>query len=113
MKICGLRRWTLYVCLLLMCSPFTAYAQETPESTRPGPSLLFPITAFGAAAMADWATTYHALKNYQVRETNPLLRPIDHQPGKMIGIGAALDAGTVVGWHFAMSKSHPRIGAAG
>src|SRR5262245_24655352 len=112
MKICGLRLWTLYVCLLLVVSsPCLAYAQEAPSPTRP--SLRLPMTAFGISALADWATTYHALKNFQVRETNPLLRPIDHQPGTMIGIGAALDAGLATGWHFAMAKNHPRIGAAG
>lgn len=95
-------------------SPLLAYAQEAPRSSsRPSPSLRLPITVFGAAAMADWATTYHALKNYQVREQNPLLRPLDHQPGKMIALGAAIDAGTVFGWHYAVGRNHPRLAAAG
>lgn len=98
----------LCLCVLVFSVPQAALAQD-----RPGPGLRLPITAFGAAAMADWATTYHALKNYHVREANPLLRPIDHHPGKMVGVGAAIDVGLAAGWHYGVGKNHPRIAAAG
>lgn len=97
----------------MLVSPLLTHAQEALPASRPAPSLRLPFTAFGAAAMADWATTYHALKNYQVREQNPLLRPLDHKPGKMVGLGAAIDFGTALGWHYVAGKNHPRLAAAG
>lgn len=68
---------------------------------------------FAAAAAADWATTYHGLKHYRLRETNPLLRPLDHRPAKMVLLGGAIDVAAVAGWHYAVGRDHPRIAAAG
>ena len=101
----------LCLCAVLVATPCLALAQERPSS--PAPSLRLPLAAFGLAATADWATTYHALKNYQVREQNPLLRPLDHRPGKMVVLGAAMDAGIATGWQMAVGRNHPRVAAAG
>lgn len=68
---------------------------------------------FAAAAAADWATTYHGLKYYHLREANPLLRPLDHAPAKMVLLGGAIDVGAVAAWHYAVGRNHPRLAAAG
>jgi hypothetical protein len=66
-----------------------------------------------AAAAADWATTYHALKYYQVRETNPFLQSWQRKPGQLVTVGAAIDAATFSAWNLTMGRKHPRIAAAG
>jgi len=68
---------------------------------------------FAAAAGADWATTYNGLKNYRLRETNPILRRYERTPGKMVAIGSAIDAGAAVAWYYGVGRNHPRIAAAG
>ena len=75
--------------------------------------LRVPTIAASAAAAADWASTYHALKYYRVREVNPLLRPFDREPGAMISLGAAIDTGLVSVWNVSMGGRHERIAAAG
>ena len=77
------------------------------------PSVRVPTIAATAAAAADWATTYHALKGYRLRELNPVLRPIDHEPGKMISAGALMDAGLVSGWNLTVGRSKPRLAITG
>ena len=69
--------------------------------------------AAGAAAAADWASTYHALKYYQVREVNPVLRPLDRQPGAMVSAGAAIDVGLVSARNSTMGRRNPRLATAG
>ena len=69
--------------------------------------------AASAAAAADWASTYHALKLFRVRETNPVLRPFDSTPGRMISLGAALDVGAISAWNLTVAREHPKIGIAG
>jgi hypothetical protein len=96
----------LLVALALAC-PTPAFAQE-----REG-SLKLPTTMFATAAAADWATTYHGLKHYRLREANPLLRPFDRTPAKMVLLGAAIDVGSVAAWHYAVGRDHPRLAAAG
>ena len=91
-----------------MVSLFPAVA-----SAQEGANLRIPTIAASAAAAADWASTYHALKNYHVRESNPLLRPLDSSPTSMISLGAALDAGLVSAWNVTIGPRHPRIAAAG
>ena len=88
--------------------PGAAEAQD-----RSDQRLKLPTVAFGAAALADWATTYHALKNYQVRESNPVLRPLDHEPFRMVGLGAAIDVGLASSWNLVVGRDHPRVAAAG
>jgi len=93
--------------VLVVVCPRASFAQE-----RPG-GLKLPTTIFASAAVADWATTYHGLKNYRLREANPLLRPLDETPGKMVMLGAAIDVGAVTAWNMTMGRNHPRIAAAG
>jgi hypothetical protein len=104
-----LRRWrpqavVLVVCLLL---PGTAGAQERPITLK------LPTIAASAAAAADWASTYHALKFYQLRETNPLLQPFQKSPGQLITMGAVIDAATFSTWNVTMGRRHPRVAATG
>jgi hypothetical protein len=69
--------------------------------------------AASAAAAADWATTYHALSNYHVREMNPLLRPWNDSPGQLVGMGALMDVGAISAWNLTVGQKHPRVAAAG
>ena len=87
--------------------PICAVAQER------RPSLTAPTIAASAAAAADWASTYHALKYYRVREVNPLLQPFQQSPGAMISMGALIDAGSITGWNLRVGRPHPKIAAAG
>ena len=95
------------VLILALACPVAAAAQERE------PGLKLPTTLFAAAAAADWATTYHGLKHYRLREANPLLRPFDGTPGKMVLLGSAIDAGAVYAWHYGVGRNHPRLAAAG
>jgi len=72
-----------------------------------------PTIAASAAAAADWATTYHALKFYRLREANPALRPLDRDPAAMVAVGAAMDVGLVALWNTSVGQRHERLAAAG
>ena len=104
-----LRGWRPLAALLVVCLvlPGTAAAQDRPVSLK------LPTFAASAAAAADWASTYHALKFYQLRETNPLLRPFQSSPGQLITMGAVIDAATFSGWNVTMGRRHPRVAATG
>ena len=95
---------SLCVCLL----PGSAFAQDSHVSP-----LRLPTIVAGAAATADWATTYHALTNYHVREVNPLLQPFNSSPGQLVSVGAAMDVGGVTAWNVLVGANHPRMAAAG
>jgi hypothetical protein len=100
--------WRLLAALFVVSLlPGMASAQETPSRLK------LPTIVATAAAGADWASTYHALKYYQVRETNPLLQPWQQKPGKLVTVGAAIDAATFSAWNVTMGRRHPRIAAAG
>jgi hypothetical protein len=75
--------------------------------------LTLPTIVAGAAATGDWITTYHALKNYRLREANPLLRPFDDSPARVVWLGAAMDVGGVTAWNLAVGRQHPRLAASG
>ena len=77
------------------------------------PSLRIPTIAASAAAAADWASTYHALKYYKVQEQNPLLKPIQHRPGSMISLGGMIDAGSVSAWNLTVGRKNQRVAVAG
>lgn len=96
----------LVLALALVC-PHIASAQERERGLK------LPTTVFAAAAAADWATTYHGLKYYRLRETNPLLRRFDETPAKMVLLGSAIDVGAVAAWHYGVGRNHPRLAAAG
>jgi hypothetical protein len=77
------------------------------------PRLKIPTAALTIASAADWATTYHALKFYKVREANPLIRHLDEEPAKLVTLGAALDAGAMFGWNYTIGRRNPKLAAAG
>ena len=112
------------VALTVVLAPKAVFAQELPPLRGPvmpsvaaaegAPSSLRVATiAASVAAAADWASTYHALKNYHVRETNPLLSSLDDRPGRMVALGAAIDVGAMTAWHMTMGKKHPKLATAG
>jgi len=101
-----LKRIVLVMVLALAC-PRALMAQEREAGLK------LPTAMFAVAAAADWATTYHGLKHYRLREANPVLRPFDDTPAKMVLIGAAIDGGAVAAWHYAVGRNHPRIAVAG
>jgi hypothetical protein len=98
------RRLTAVLFLVSIC-PAVAAAQET--------SLKIPTYAASAAAAADWASTYHALKNYKVREVNPFLSPFESSPGSLVTMGAMIDAGAFSAWNLTVGRRSPKIAAAG
>jgi hypothetical protein len=85
--------------------PAVASAQET--------SLKIPTLAASAASAADWASTYHALKYYKVREVNPLLSPLQSSPGSLVTMGAMIDAGAFSAWNLTVGRRSPKVAAAG
>jgi hypothetical protein len=97
----------LVLLLLALALPSPAAAQE--QSGR----LKIPTIAASAAAAADWASTYHALKYYKVREQNPLLRPFQDSPGSMISLGGLIDVGSVSAWNLTIGRKNQRAAVAG
>ena len=69
--------------LAVILIPTVASAQQA--------RLKWPTIAAGAAATADWATTYHALKFYKVQEQNPVLKPFQSSPGRLVSMGGMID----------------------
>jgi len=96
------------VCLLAgMIEPGTASAQEL------RPSLKVPTVIASVAAAADWFSTYHAMTNYHVRETNVLLQGFQGSPGKTVAAGAAIDVATFTAWNTMIGPRHPKVAVAG
>jgi hypothetical protein len=95
------------VVLVLCVSLLPNLAQAQSISLKP------PTIAASAAAAADWATTYHALKYYKLREANPLLQRLSGSPGPLVSIGAAIDVGAVSAWNLSIGRSRPQAAAAG
>jgi len=91
--------------VLLILLPSLTLAQENRLRT--------PTIAASAAAAADWASTYYALKYYKVRELNPIINPLQHQPGRMISMGIAIDAGLVSAWNLGIGRRNERVAMAG
>lgn len=105
------RASAIVLAIALVCAlPQAAQAQQPqPQPQR----LRIATTAAAVAAAADWGTTYHALKHYRVRESNPLLRRFDSNPGKMVMLGAAIDVGGALAWNHLVGKNHPTLAASG
>ena len=99
--------------VLCLVTPELASAQLQPPAVPRQPSLKMPTLAASIAAGADWASTYHALTYYQLRETNPMLQAFQDSPGKLITVGAAIDAAAFSTWNVTVGRKHPRIAAAG
>ena len=91
----------VFVCLL----PGLVRAQDSP--------LRAPTIAASAAAAADWASTYYAVKHFDVREMNPLISPMQRRPGRMISMGAAMDAGLISAWNLSVGRRNERLAVAG
>jgi hypothetical protein len=91
----------------------TASAQALTPAQVQDRRLLVPTIAASAAAAADWFSTHHALSNYRVRETNPLLRPFEDRPGQLVTVGAIMDGVAFSAWNMTMGRKHPKVAAAG
>ena len=104
--VCRCPRRLLAALLVVSFVPAAAFAQETN-------SLKVPTIAASAAAAADWASTYHALKYYKVQEQNPLLRPFQESPGSMVSLGAIMDVGAVSAWNITVGRRNPRVAVTG
>src|SRR5215218_6170101 len=94
--------------LVAIVLPSTAVAQEQQRG-----GLYWPTIAAGSAATADWVTTYHALKFYKVREQNPVLKPFQHTPMRMVSVGGLIDIAGISAWNVTMAPKHDKIAAAG
>jgi hypothetical protein len=94
--------------LVALLVPSASFAQQ-PQQGR----LYWPTIAAGSAATADWVTTYHALKFYKVQETNPVLKPLQTSPARMITVGGVIDAAGVAAWNVAMGPKHDKVAVAG
>jgi len=94
--------------LVAVISPSLATAQEPPRGR-----LYWPTIAAGSAATADWITTYHALKFYKVQETNPLLKPMQTSPARLVSVGGVIDVAGLAAWNLTMGPKHDKIAAAG
>ena len=97
--------------LVAIVVPSAASAQE-PQLQRSS-RLYWPTIAAGTAATADWITTYHALKFYKVQETNPLLKPMQSTPMRMVSVGGVIDVAGVAAWNFTVGPKHDKLAAAG
>jgi hypothetical protein len=94
--------------LVALALPATAAAQDLQRGR-----LYWPTIAASGAATADWITTYHALKFYKVREQNPLLKPLDHTPMRMVSVGGLIDVAGIGAWNMTMGPKHDKVAAAG
>jgi len=94
--------------LVAIIAPSTALAQQRQQG-----HLYWPTIAASGAATADWITTYHAIKFYKVQETNPLLKPMQASPVRMISVGALIDVAGVSAWNVTMGPKHDKLAAAG
>jgi hypothetical protein len=100
------RRCRISACVVLVTlAPALASAQDSPLRT--------PTIAASAAAAADWASTYYALKDFRLREVNPILRPMQGDPGRLISMGAMMDIGLVSAWNVGVGRDHPRAAVTG
>jgi hypothetical protein len=99
------------VCLLTVL--LIVYGLPTAAAAQEAGGLKLPTIAASTAAAADWVSTYHSLKHYRVRETNPLLRPLDHAPGSLVAVGALMDAGAFSAWNLTVGRKNERLAAAG
>ena len=103
------RRLPILAAALLVATvvPSTAFAQQ-------GQGLLYwPTIAAGTAATADWITTYHALKFYKVQEQNPLLKPLQSSPVRMVSLGGLIDVAGIGAWNFTVGPKHQKLAATG
>lgn len=101
-------RFCPWLACAVICLPPTAAAAQDH-----GRGLAIPTIAASAAAAADWASTYHALKYYRMQEQNPVPRPLQKAPGSLISVGTIIDAGSLSAWNLTMGRKNQRVAAAG
>jgi len=94
--------------LVAIVLPWTAAAQDQQRGR-----LYWPTVAAGGAATGDWITTYHALKFYKVREQNPMLKPLQQTPMRMVSVGGLIDIAGISAWNLTVGPKHDKIAAAG
>src|SRR5688572_30630837 len=98
------RAWRFAAALLAVCLvPVTSSAEPA--------SLRVPTIAASVAAAADWASTYHAVKHYKIRESNPLLSPFAESPGQLVAAGALIDVAALATWNLTVGRKKPRLAA--
>jgi hypothetical protein len=97
----------------LAAAAVVAMLLPQPAAAQDRSALRTPTIAASAAAAADWASTYYALKHFRVREMNPVLSPMQATPGPMISVGAVMDAGMVSAWNLSVGRKNERVAAAG
>ena len=102
-----LQRLLAVLFIVSMC-PAVAAAQVGSQN-----SLKIPTYAASLASAADWASTYHALKYYKVREVNPLLSQYQTSPGTLVTMGAMMDAGAFSVWNLTVGRKSPKVAVAG
>jgi hypothetical protein len=91
--------------LIAAIAPSTAFAEQG--------RLYWPTVAASTAATADWITTYHALKFYKVQEQNPMLKPFQSNPGRLVSMGGMMDVAGISAWNLTVGRKHERLAAAG
>ena len=106
------RGWRLTAAVFVVSLLYGSVASNV-SAQELRPSLKMPTAIASVAAAADWASTYHALTNYHVRETNVLLQPFQGSPAKIVAVGAAIDVGTFTAWNMMIGPRHPKVAAAG
>ena len=94
--------------LVAVSVPSAAFAQEEQRGR-----LYWPTIAASGAATADWITTYHALKFYKVQEQNPLLKPLQASPVRVVSVGGLIDVAGISAWNITMGPRHQKVAAAG
>ena len=97
--------------LVALFVPSLAQAQA-PVQQQQG-RLFWPTLAASTAATADWVTTYHALKYYKVQEQNPLLKPMQSNPGRMVSVGGLMDVAGMAAWNYTVGPRNQKLAAAG
>jgi hypothetical protein len=101
------RRLFVFAAALLVATvvPSTAFAEQG--------RLYWPTVAASTAATADWITTYHALKFYRVQEQNPMLKPFQSNPGRLVSMGGMMDVAGISAWNLTVGRRHQRMAVAG
>lgn len=93
----------------------TILVLKTLTASQAGAEPLYvPLLVYAASATADLHSTYQFLQYEGFREANPIMKGLSSQPGKLVGVSAALDAGTVYGLHKLVNARwlggpHPRF----
>lgn len=93
----------LCACTIIVVSIASGVASAEPATrtaivTPVTPALKTPLAVWASAVAADQITTYWFSSEYgdQIREANPLIRPLDRHPFLLVTTGAAIDAAS--GW---------------